>query len=53
MEIYSYKGVTLFFINVNCNLNSKQTTACNLSDMPTGLYFVLKYILFTVTIHPA
>jgi len=40
-------------MNVNCNWDWKHITTLTLSNMPEGLYFVLEYFSFSLTIHLA
>jgi len=50
MKICNYRGVTLF-VNFNCNLSLKQIITLTFSNMPAGLYFVLKHFSFTFSMH--
>jgi hypothetical protein len=43
MENYNYGMVIFITYKFYCNLNLKQIVALVLSNVPAGVYFVLKY----------
>jgi hypothetical protein len=53
MEIIAITEEHFLFLNFNCNLSMKYTTAFTLSNKHVGPYFVVKYFSFTCTIHLA